>query len=86
MPSAIVCGLRPCTRKGLPPLTRFGKKLAFCFFGINYGLRRMTAWRRLAQTFGLLVGVQLRLSACNRLTAIIAGSALYPQGTSSLDP
>ena len=81
-------GLRapPCTRKGHRPLTRDCASRSACFCGFGGRRRRMTACRRLTQAVRLAYmdsgfafgGVALRQG--------FAGSALHPQGTSSLDP
>ena len=80
--AAIIMRALPCTRKGHRPLTRIGAKLSFCLWwgsgapvgGVPYGNKKR-------KTDVLLCGVRFAPVGKD-----YTGSALHPQGTSSLDP
>ena len=77
----------PCTRKGHPPLTRIGAKLSFClWWGSGAPVGGVPVGNKKRKTVVLLLGGRC---ACRRRLPggnNYAGSALHPQGTSSLDP
>ena len=79
--TARIRGLRPAPRKGFPPLPRIAQNLRFCL-----------CWVQLAPGGGRAQAVWLAWlgSECARrrdcLRQGFAGSALHPQGISSLDP